>query len=330
VECIASRALTKRDWLSSTRYTRKARYSGIQVGFILPLFGEGLIDLADEYGDSEDLLGKWFAANPEKRKDIFLATKFGMRSKPAELKKGLVIDSSPEYCRKALERSLGRLGLPYVDLYYVHRLDKITPIEKTIEALVELKNAGKIKHLGLSECSAETLRRAYAVHPITCVEVEYSVFYLAIEEPQVRLLETARELGVAVVAYSPMGNGVLTGSLRTLEDFTKQGDLRAALPWLKEDNLEKNVAVVDKLSEIAKAKGVTTAQLALAWLLAQGDDIFPIPGTKGIHHLTDNLESMSISLSADEEKAVRKLSPEAIGGRLQAMTGYAFADTPPL
>jgi aryl-alcohol dehydrogenase-like predicted oxidoreductase len=127
-----------------------------------------------------------------------------------------------------------------------------------------------------------------------------------------------------------MGNGVLTGSLRTLEDFTKQGDLRAALPWLKEDNLEKNVAVVDKLSEIAKAKGVTTAQLALAWLLAQGDDIFPIPGTKGIHHLTDNLESMSISLSADEEKSVRKLSPEAIGGRLQAMTGYAFADTPPL
>jgi aryl-alcohol dehydrogenase-like predicted oxidoreductase len=165
VECIASRALSKRDWLSSTRYTRKARYSGIQVGFILPLFGEGLIDLADEYGDSEDLLGKWFAAKPEKRKDIFLATKFGMRSKPAELKKGLVIDSSPEYYRKALERSLGRLGLPYVDLYYVHRLDKITPIEKTIEALVELKNAGKIKHLGLSECSAETLRRALRCTP---------------------------------------------------------------------------------------------------------------------------------------------------------------------
>lgn len=284
---------------------------------------------ADEYADSEDLLGKWFAANPEKRKDIFLTTKFGMRAR-TDGGRGRLIDSSPSYCRQALDKSLARLGLPYVDLYYVHRLDKITPIEKTIEALMELKHAGKIKHIGLSECSANSLRRAHAVSPITCIQVEYSAFCLAIESPDVRLLETARELGVAIVAYSPMGNGLLTGSLRTREDFTKPGDLRAALPWLKEENLENNVGVVDKISEIAKKKGCSTAQLALAWLLAQGDDIFAIPGTKKVHHLEANLGSMSITLSSEEEKEIRKLSEAVVGGRMQALSGYDFADTPAL
>jgi len=291
--------------------------------------GETFWDTADEYADSEDLLGKWFAANPGKRKDIFLATKFGMRARP-DNGKGRVIDSSPDYCRQALEKSLGRLGLPHIDLYYVHRLDKKTPIEKTIAALVELKKAGKIKHLGLSECSAESLRRAHAVHPITCVQVEYSAFCLAIESADIRLLEAARELGVAIVAYSPMGNGLLTGTLRTRNDFTKPGDLRAVIPWLKEENLENNVAIVDKISEIAKAKGVTTAQLALAWLLAQGDDIFAIPGTKKVHHLVENLESISILISPEEESAIRELSQAVVGGRMQAMTGFDFADTPPL
>lgn len=286
-------------------------------------------DTADEYADSEDLLGKWFAANPEKRNDIFLATKFGMRAR-SDGEKWRLIDSSPDYCHQALEKSLTRLGLPYVDLYYVHRLDKITPIEKTIEALVELKNAGKIKHIGLSECSADSLRRAHAVSPITCIQVEYSAFCLAIESPHIRLLEVARELGVAIVAYSPMGNGLLTGSLRTRDDFTKPGDLRAALPWLKEENLESNVAVVDKISEIAKKKGFTTAQLALAWVLAQGDDIFAIPGTKKVHHLAENLESMSITLLSEEERAIRKLSEAVVGGRMQALSGYDFADTPAL
>lgn len=242
----------------------------------------------------------------------------------------MIIDSSPEYCRKALETSLKRLGLPYVDLYYVHRLDKVTPVEKTIEALVELKEAGKIKHIGLSECSADSLRRAHAVHPITAVQVEYSAFCIAIEDPNIRLLEATRELGVAVVAYSPMGNGLLTGGLRNVEDFTKEGDLRAALPWLKAENLENNVAIVDKLSEIAKKKGITTAQLALAWVLTQGDDIFAVPGTTKIHRLAQNFGSMSISVSSEEEKLVRKLAKGVMGGRVQELMGHTFADTPQL
>jgi aryl-alcohol dehydrogenase-like predicted oxidoreductase len=221
------------------------------------------------------------------------------------------------------------LGLPYVDLYYVYRLEKITRIEKTVEVLVELKSAGKIKHIGLSECNADSLRRAHTVSPITCIQVEYSASCLAIESPHVCLLEVARELGVAIVAYSPMGNGLLTGSLRTRDDFTKPGDLRAALPWVKEENLENNVAVVDKISEITKEKGFTTAQLALSWVLAQGDDIFAIPGTKKVH-LVENLESMSITLSSREEKAIRKLSEAVVGGRMQALSGYDFADTPAL
>lgn len=317
-------------WLFWMRPIKWARLFGIQVSFFLVVLKARLIHLGDEYGDSEDLLGEWFAANPEKRENIFLATKFGIKSMLGEDRKGIMIDSSPIYCRQAIEKSLRRLKLPYVDLYYVHRLDKITPIEKTMEALVDLKNAGKIKHIGLSECSAASLRRAHTVHPITCVQIEYSAFCLDIESPQNRLLETARELGVAIVAYSPMGNGFLTGALRTPDDFTKPGDLRAVLPWLKEGNLEKNIAVVDKISDIAKSKGVTTAQLALAWVLAQGDDIFAIPGTTKIRRLAENLESMSISLSSEEEKSVRELSGTVVGGRFQATTGLDFGDTPPL
>lgn len=176
------------------------------------------------------------------------------------------MNSSPEYAKQAIEKSLRRLGLPYVDLYYCHRLDKVTPIEKTIEAMVELKKAGKIKHLGLSECSADSLRRAHAVHPITCVQMEYSMFCLDIESPQTKFLETARELGVAVVCYSPLGNGFLGGNIRSKADFTKPGDLRGALPWLSDANLEGNVAVVDKISAMAKEKGITVAQLSLAWV----------------------------------------------------------------
>ncbi|OCL09977.1 Aldo/keto reductase [Glonium stellatum] len=292
--------------------------------------GETFWDTADEYGDCEDLLGKWFAANPEKRQGIFLATKFAVKVKPGEGPRSLTVDSTPEYCRQAIEKSLKRLGLPYVDLYYIHRLDKVTPIEKTMEAMVELKNAGKIKYIGLSECSADSLRRAHKVHPITCVQVEYSPFCLAIESPTIQVLEVARELGIAVVAYCPLGNGFITGALRTREDFTKPGDLRAMLPWLSEENLEKNVAVVDKLSEIAKAKGVTTAQLSLAWVLAQGDDVFPIPGTTKIHRLEENLGSLSISLSREEERTIRQLSKAVVGGRVQDKNGYTFADTPVL
>ena len=314
---------------------KRVRRSGTLVGLpALPLACSlaNKFMIADEYGDSEDLLGKWLAANPDKRKDIFIATKFAISVTGGTdgIPRHIGVDSSPEYCKRAIEKSLRRLGVSYVDLYYVHRLDKKTPIEKTIEAMVELKNAGKIKHIGMSECSADSLRRAHKVHPITAVQVEYSPFCLAIEDPKIKVLETARELGIAVVAYSPLGHGFLSGKIRSKADVTGEGDDRGGLPWLKDDNIDKNVAVVDKITEIAEKKHVTTAQLTLAWVLAQGDDIFAIPGTTKVHRLEENLGALSISVSADENKAIRKLSAEVLGGRIQDMLGYTFADTPPL
>ncbi|KAJ5627947.1 Aldo/keto reductase [Penicillium lividum] len=290
--------------------------------------GERFWDTADEYGDSEDILGKWFVANPGKRQDIFLATKFGIQH--TATRPGFTTNSTPEYCRTAIESSLKRLGLPFVDLYYIHRLDKVTPVEKTMQAMLELKEAGKIKHIGLSECSAESLRRAHAVNPITCVQVEYSLFCTEIESPQRRLLETARELGVAIVCYSPLGNGILTGSIRSQEDISKPGDLRGHLPWLHKGNLENNMVLIDEIAAFARAKGITMSQLALAWLLAQGDDIFPIPGSSKSQRMMENLESVFISLSGEEENHIRKLGEKVAGGRFQAATGYAFADTPAL
>lgn len=280
------------------------------------------------YGDCEDLLGKWFAANPGKRDNIFLATKFGIRVTD----KGINVNSSPEYCREAIEKSLKRLGLPFVNLFYVHHLDKVTPIEKTMEAMVELKNAGKIQYIGLSECSADTLRRASAIHPVTCVQMEYNPFTLEIESPQRRFLETARELGIAVVAYSPLGRGLLTGTIQSKDDVTKDGDMRTRLPRFSGDNLDKNIATVAKINEIAKNKGVSTTQLALAWVLAQGDDIFAIPGTTNPRRLTENLAAMSISLTAEEEQAIRNVAQDVAGLRIpeNMPSVNLFGDTPPL
>lgn len=280
------------------------------------------------YGDCEDLLGKWFAANPGKRENIFLATKFGIIPQ----KGGIKVDSSPENCREALEKSLKRLGLPSVDLFYIHHMDKVTPIEKTIKVMAELKNAGKVRYLGLSECSADTLRRASAVHPIACVQMEYNAFTLEIEEPQRRFLDTCRELGTAVVAYSPLGRGLLTGSIQSKEDITKEGDMRSMLPRFSGESLDKNLAIVAKITEIAKTKNATPSQLALAWLLAQGEDIFGIPGTTRVHKLRENLDAMSISLSAEEERAIRDVAKDVTGPRLpNTFPGMnLFGDTPPL
>ena len=284
--------------------------------------------VADMYGDSEDLLGKWFAANPDKRNDIFLATKFAERGVVA----GKVrIDSSPEYCKQAIEKSLGRLGLPFVDLYYIHRFDKITPVEKTMQTMVELKKAGKIRYIGLSECSAETLRRAHAVHPITAIQMEYSPVVLDIELPKYRLLETARELGVAVVTYSPLHHGLLTGAIRSIDDVKGPGDSRHVLPMLSPEIFPHNLKVVDELGEIAKAKGVTLTQLVLAWILAQGDDVFCIPGTTKIRRLEENQESLDITLSSDEERQIRTVASKIKGARFGEMgLEHAYADTPPL
>ena len=228
-----------------------------------------------------------------------MCTKFGMRghSISSEGQISLQIDSSPEYCKLAVEKSLRRLGVSCIDLYYCHRLDKITPVEKTVQAMAELKQAGKIKHLGLSECSAASLRRAHAVHPITAVQVEYGPACLDIESPSTNLLQTCRELGVGIVCYSPLGNGLLGGANRSFGDVSKPGDPRGlVLPSMRAENIGKNIAVVDELGEIAKEKGVTVGQLCLAWLLAQGRDIFPIPGTGKVSRLEQNIDSVKVEV----------------------------------
>lgn len=186
-------------------------------------------------------------------------------------------NGKPEYVHEAINASLSKLGVPYVDLYYVHRIDSSTPIEHTIGAMVELVDAGKIKYLGLSECSADTLRRAHAVHPISCVQVEYSPFALDIERPDVDLLRACRELGVAVVCYSPLGRGMMTGQIRSRDQF-EPTDCRQFYPRFSEENFGKNLELVDKVTEIAEKKGITPGQATLAWILAQGSDFIPLPG----------------------------------------------------
>ncbi|EKG12714.1 Aldo/keto reductase [Macrophomina phaseolina MS6] len=283
--------------------------------------------VADIYGDNEDILGKWFAANPDKRSDIFLATKFAHKFTPAGT---LVIDSTPEYAKQALEKSLKRLDLPFVDLYYCHRLDGKTPVEKTVEAMAQMKQEGKAKYIGLSECSAESLRRACKVAHIDAVQVEYSPFALDLE--RVGLLHACRELGVAVVAYSPLGRGMLTGAYRSRDDFD-EGDYRRITPRFSAENFPKNLKLVEKIQRLATEKGVTPSQLTLAWLLAQGEYVIPIPGTTKEERLQGNLKALEVLLTSDEEKAIRKMAEEAEvhGERYpQDAVGALFADTPPI
>ncbi|KAH8898044.1 Aldo/keto reductase [Thozetella sp. PMI_491] len=316
--------------MGTSGHYRMAKSDEERIAFLDKAYemGETFWDSADMYGDCEDLLGKWFAANPEKRKDIFLTTKFGIRHGEG----AMGVDSSPEYCRAALEKSLKRLGLLYVDLFYIHHLDKVTPIENTIQAMVELKNEGKLKYIGICECSATTLRRAQAVHPITAVQTEYNLFTLEVESPERLLLQTARELSIAFVAYSPLARGILTAAFRAKEDVTQPGDMRSMLPRYTGDNFGKNVAIADKISEMAKAKGATAAQLALAWLLAQGDDVFGIPGTSSAERLAENVGAMDIQVTAEEEAELREIAKGVAGGRLpDSFAGInLFADTPAL
>ncbi|PVH71527.1 Aldo/keto reductase [Cadophora sp. DSE1049] len=245
--------------------------------------GETFWDSADVYADSEELVAKWFARTG-KRAEIFVATKFGVT---AGEDGSLKMDSSPECVKKACEKSLMRLGVECIDLYYCHRVGD-TPIEETVKAMVELKKDGKIKYLGLSEISSKTLRRACKVHHISAVQIEYSPFALDIEHPDIGLLNTCQELGVAVVAYSPLGRGMLTGAYKSPDDF-EPGDFRTYAPRFSAENFPKNLKLIEDLGTIAKMKGCTTGQLTLAWLLAQGNDVFPIPGTKKIKYLEENL-----------------------------------------
>jgi len=285
-------------------------------------------DSADIYGDSEDLVGKWFKKTGN-RKKIFLATKFGI----VRTETSRSVNGTPEYVKSACEKSLKRLGIDQIDLYYMHRADPKVPIEKTVGAMAELVKEGKVRYLGLSEISSSTLRRAHAVHPIAAVQIEYSPFTLDIEDEKIGLLKTCRELGVAVVAYSPLGRGLLTGQYKSPDDF-EDGDFRKFVPRFSKENFPKILQITDGLAEIGKKHNATAGQVTLAWLLAQGKDIIPIPGTKKIKYLKENLAAINVKLSNEEIAQVRKLAEDSDVGGLDryptAMMGTLFADTPKL
>ncbi|KAK2031327.1 aldo/keto reductase [Colletotrichum zoysiae] len=290
-------------------------------------------DTADCYGDNEDLVGKWFGLRPGRRGDVFLATKFGIRARDdgGGGDYGVWFDSSPAYCREACERSLGRLGVDSIDLYYIHRLDDKTPVEKTIEEMVRLKSEGKIKHFGISECSSATLRRAHAVHPVAAVQVEYNPWSLEIEGAAgTDLLRTCRELGVAVFAYSPLGRGILTGRYRSADDLDAS-DYRRHLPRFAGENFRRNTELADRFAAVAGQRhGCSAGQLALAWLLAQGDDVIPIPGTKRVGYLEENLGALGVRLGEEEERELRGLVEEAdVQGDRGAVHGN-YVDSVPL
>ncbi|KAI9290711.1 putative oxidoreductase [Neoconidiobolus thromboides FSU 785] len=261
-------------------------------------------DTADVYGqgENEKLLAKVLKS---RRKDIFLCTKFSMAFDPKTF--NFTIRGDKEYVKQCCDKSLERLGVDYIDLYYQHRVDPKTPIEETVEAMAELVKEGKVKYLGLSECSAATLRRAYKVHPIAAVQVEYSPWETFIEKNG--LLEACKELGVAVVAYSPLGRGFLTGKVdvNKLEDndYRKNG-----IPKLSAENAQHNLQLVRKLEEIALKKGIKASQLCISWVLAQGDLFIPIPGTKRLKYLEENIASKDIIITNEEDQQIRQLVNE--------------------
>ncbi|KAF3020988.1 hypothetical protein E8E14_009877 [Neopestalotiopsis sp. 37M] len=283
-------------------------------------------DTADIYGDCEDLLGKWFKLHPERRADIFLATKFGFKVEG----QGMVIDSSPEYALQSAKKSLQRLGVEHIDLYYMHRANEDVPIEKTVEAMKQLVTEGKVKYLGLSEVSSTTLRRAHAVHPITAIQAEYNPWSLEIEGADgTHLLKTCTELGVSIFAYSPLGRGILTGRFRSTDDF-EEGDARKNMARFQGENLQKNLKIVDTFHELAEKKGCTPSQLTLAWILEQSPNIFVIPGTKKVKYLEDNLGAAKVQLSKDDDAKLRKVASEAeVQGGRDPFFG-CYADTAPL
>ena len=268
--------------------------------------GINFFDTADMYGPftNELLVGK--AIKPFRNK-IHLATKFGIVRDPNDpSRRG--ISGKPEYVRSSCEASLKRLGVDVIDLYYLHRKDPDTPIEETVEAMAQLKQEGKIKGIGLSEVSVDTLRRAHAVHPITALQSEYSLWT---RDPEEGILQTCRELRIAFVAYSPLGRGFLTGQIKKIEDF-EEGDYRRFSPRFQGENFTKNLELVKKIGELAKEKGCTPAQLALAWVLAQGEFIFPIPGTKHIRYLEENLGAINVQLSQNELEEIERIAPKDV------------------
>ncbi|HVK27562.1 MAG TPA: aldo/keto reductase [Nocardioides sp.] len=269
--------------------------------------GVTFLDTADMYGPftNERLVGKALAG---RRDEVQLATKFGNERNPDGSWIG--INGRPDYVRKAADASLERLGVDHIDLYYQHRVDKTVPIEETVGAMKELVEAGKVRHLGLSEASAETIRRAHAVHPITALQSEYSLFTRDLED---EILPVLRELGIGLVPYSPLGRGMLTGAVPTgaADDARSTG----RFPRFEGDNLAANLALVDKVKELAAEHGCTPGQLALAWVLAQGDDVAPIPGTKRVRYLEENVGAVAVELTTDDLAALETAVPrDAVAG----------------
>ncbi|OJJ14863.1 aldo/keto reductase [marine bacterium AO1-C] len=272
--------------------------------------GVNFFDTADMYGNghNEELLGK---ALKGKLNEVTIATKFAiMRGSNGEF---LGVNGKPDYVKQACEASLKRLGIDTIDLYYCHRVDPNTPIEETVGAMAELVKEGKVRYLGLSEVKGETLKKAHAVHPITAVQSEYSIWTRDIEEAN---MKECRELGVSSVAYSPLGRGVLTGKFNKIED---KNDYRYHLPRMEAENFETNRRIVEQVEAIAAAKNATAAQIALAWVLAKGDDIIPIPGTKREKYLLENVDALKIQLSADEISELDKLYGLVKGNRYDNM-----------
>jgi aryl-alcohol dehydrogenase-like predicted oxidoreductase len=271
--------------------------------------GVTLLDTADVYGPhtNEELVGRAIA---DRRDDIVLATKFGIVRDP-ENPGSRGINGRPEYVRQACDASLRRLGVDHIDLYYQHRVDPQTPIEETVGAMSELVEAGKVRFIGLSEAGAGTIRRANEVHPITAVQSEYSLWSRDIED---EVIPALRELGIALVAYAPLGRGFLSGEIKSIDDLD-QDDYRRYSPRFQGENFDKNLALVDQVSEIAAEKGVRPSQLALAWVLNRGDDIVPIPGTKRRHYLEENVGATEIELTDQEVEQIASALPKPSGMR---------------
>ncbi|HEY9850237.1 MAG TPA: aldo/keto reductase [Leptolyngbyaceae cyanobacterium] len=267
--------------------------------------GINFLDTADMYGPfkNEELVGKAIA---NKRDRVILATKFGVVR--TEDKGFGGVNGKPEYVRSACEASLRRLGVETIDLYYQHRVDPNTPIEETVGAMAELVKEGKVRYLGLSEAGSQTLRRACSIHPITALQTEYSLWS---RDPEDEILATCRELGIGFVAYSPLGRGFLTGQIKKFEDLAAD-DYRRTSPRFQGENFQKNLEMVQRIEEIAKEKGCLPAQLALAWVLVQGEDIVPIPGTKQRKYLEQNAAAVDVELTAEDLQRIDEVAPKGV------------------
>ncbi|NUP39045.1 MAG: aldo/keto reductase [Streptomyces sp.] len=281
--------------------------------------GVTLLDTSDFYGvgHNEELIGRAIAG---RRDEVVLATKFGFANRLGEPTR---IRGDAAYVRQACEASLRRLGVDHIDLYYQHRVDPQVPIEETVGAMAELVRAGKVRHLGLSEAGAQTIRRAHAVHPIAALQSEWSLWTRDLEA---EIAPVCRELGIGLIPFSPLGRGFLTGRYTSVEGL-EETDMRRTQPRFADGNLERNLAIVAKLNELAEAKGVTAGQLALAWVQHQGDDVVPIPGTRRQRYLEENIAALDVELSAEDLAAIEAAAPsEQIAGTRYDATSLTFVN----